>query len=152
MDYLHSDCGPPCLAAPVADLKKHIAAGDMDTVDALVTNRTFATRDKEWLHKNPESDAINVLTWVDRLDKREANGVRGHYDRMSERCHPNYLGHHQMFSKLDTSSGTTTFSETKNISAHRDVVIGAVILVLLDEHCIDRLDDDIDRLVEIQSA
>lgn len=71
---------------------------------------------------------------------------------MSERCHPNYLGHHQLFSKLDTSSGTTTFSETKDVGAHRDVVIGAMLLLLLDERCIGRLEADIDRIVEIQSG
>jgi hypothetical protein len=68
------------------DLKKHIAAGDQGAIDALATNRTFATRAKKWVDKNPESQAINVLTLVDRLDKRVANGIRGHYDRMSESC------------------------------------------------------------------
>ncbi|MFK4725387.1 hypothetical protein ABIE89_006487 [Bradyrhizobium niftali] len=132
------------------DLKQHLAAGDLAALDALLTNRTFATRQKDWIDQYPNSQAVNVLTVIDRMDKRLAKGIRGHYDRMSETCHPNYLGHHQLFGSLDTTTGLTTFSETKNLNHHRDVVIGALLLLLLDERCIERLGDDIDRIVEIQ--
>jgi hypothetical protein len=132
------------------DLRKYLAASDLAAIDALLMNVTFATRHKDWIDKDPKSQAVNVLTVIDRLDKRVAMGIRGHYDRMSETCHPNYLGHHQLFSSLDTSTGLTTFSDNKDLGRHRDVVIGALLLLLLDEHCIDRLENDIDRIVDIQ--
>ena len=58
----------------------------------------------------PETKAVNILTYIDRFDKR-AEGFRGHYDILSERCHPNALGHNFMFGKLDRSddpSGSLT--------------------------------------------
>jgi hypothetical protein len=132
------------------ELKRHVDAADIGAIDSILNNRTFATRHKEWIEQHPETEAVNILTYLDRLDKRLGMGIRKHYDSMSERCHPNYLGHHQMFSSLDTSNGTTSFSQSKDISAHHDVVLGALLLTLLDEHCIDRLGLEIDRIAKIQ--
>jgi hypothetical protein len=132
------------------DLEQHLAAEDISAIDALLTKVIFATRHKDWTEQYPPSKAVNVLTVIDRMDKRLAEGIRGHYDRMSETCHPNYLGHHQMFSSLDTNTGTTTFSDEKDLGRHRDVVIGALLLMLLDEGCINRLDSDINQLVALQ--
>jgi hypothetical protein len=134
------------------ELKKHIAASDIDALNSLLTSLTFATRNKKWIEGNPESEAINVLTLIDRTDKRTGSGVRGHYDLMSERCHPNYLGHHPLYGTLDVESGTTSVSETKNIERHRDVILGAILLLLLDEHCIDRLENEVDRVAALQNA
>jgi hypothetical protein len=108
-------------------LKKHIAARDIGALDALLNSRTYATRDKKWIEENSESEAINVLTLIDRMDRRTGSGVRRHYELMSERCHPNYLGHHQMYGTLDVETGTTIFSETKDIERHRDVILGATV-------------------------
>lgn len=117
----------------------------------FLTSRTFATRHKKWIEGNPESEAINVLTLIDRMDKRTGSGVRGHYDLMSERCHPNYLGN-QLYGTLDVETSTTSFSETKNIERHRDVILGAILLLLLDEHCIDRLENEVDPVAALQNA
>jgi hypothetical protein len=67
-------------------------------LDALAQNGIFASRDLEWLKENPDTQAINVQTYIDKFDKR-AEGFRGQYDRLSERCHPNSLGHNFMFSE-----------------------------------------------------
>jgi hypothetical protein len=56
----------------------------------LAQNGIFASRDPEWVKENPDTQAINVVTYIDQFDKR-AEGFRGHYDRLSERCHPNSL-------------------------------------------------------------
>ncbi|WOH53790.1 hypothetical protein [Bradyrhizobium sp. sBnM-33] len=133
------------------ELKKHIAASDIDALNALFDQSDIATRHKKWIEGNPESEAINVITLIDRMDKRTGSGVRGHYYLMSERCHPNYLGHHQLYGTLDV--GTTSFSETKNIERHRGCfILGAILLLLLDEHCIDGLDNEVDRVAALQNA
>ena len=132
------------------ELKKHIASRDIAALGALLDSRTFATRDKKWIEENPQFEAINVLTLIDRMDKLTDSGVRGHYDLMSERCHPNYLGHHQLYASLDVETGTTSFSETKNTEHHRDVILGATLLLLLDEHCIDRLENEVERVAALQ--
>src|SRR5262249_10573672 len=59
--------------------------------------------DAVWLEENPD-----VVTYIDKLD-RKLEGFRGQYDRLSERCHPNSLGHNLMFSKLDRSDGTVEY-------------------------------------------
>jgi hypothetical protein len=61
-------------------------------LDALAQNGIFASRDPEWIKDNPETHALSVLTYIEKFDKR-AEGFRGHYDMLSERCHPNSLGH-----------------------------------------------------------
>jgi hypothetical protein len=70
---------------------------DLGSLDALAQNGIFASRDPELTKENPELLAINVLAYIDKFDKI-AKGFRGHYDRLSERCHPNSLGHNFMFS------------------------------------------------------
>jgi hypothetical protein len=55
---------------------------------------------------------INVLTYIDRFNNR-AEGFRGHYDMLSERCHPNSLGHNFMFSKLDRTDGSVRFFDER---------------------------------------
>jgi hypothetical protein len=59
------------------ELKKHIAASDIDALNSLLTSLTFATRNKKWIEGNPESEAINVLTLIDRTDKRTGQAFAG---------------------------------------------------------------------------
>ena len=73
---------------------------------------SFASPDPRWFKENPETKAGTVLDYIDVFDKR-FKGFRGHYDRLSERCHPNWLGHNFMFSKLDTSDGTVRFYDER---------------------------------------
>jgi hypothetical protein len=58
----------------------------------------------------------------------------------------------QMYGTLDVETGTTSFSETKDIQRHRDAVLGATVLLLLDENCIDRLENEIERVAALQTA
>jgi hypothetical protein len=78
--------------AVFADLEKRTAAllakEDLGTLDALAQQGIFASRDEEWVKEFPATKATNILTFIDRFDKI-AEGFRGHYDRLSERCHPN---------------------------------------------------------------
>jgi hypothetical protein len=74
------------------DLQNLIKKEDLGGIDALITNRTISTRDLELVEAHPTTKAINVLTIIDRIEKRELPGIRPHYDSLSERCHPNSFG------------------------------------------------------------
>jgi hypothetical protein len=131
-------------------LSAHLANEDLQEMDKLLTNRIFATKDEELLDGHPEILAINVLTFIDRFEKRHGIPVRSHYDRASERCHPNSAGHHQLYSKTDYSNGTVTFSETKNLSAILDSIRAPLGLVFLFEQSMNALDPAILKTAETQ--
>ena len=127
-------------------LKSAVEEKNLAAIDQLCTNRHFSTRDEKWLEDHPETKAINVLTLIKSMDKRGSEGIRKIYDIMSEYCHPNYLGHHQMFATLDTTTGTTTDPDAKEIAQHSHSIFGAMLHILIVEHCLDRLDSEIDRV------
>jgi hypothetical protein len=87
--------------AVMAEFEKQIAVllerEDLGALDALVQRGTFASRDPEWLKEFPETKAINAITYVEKFDK-QLPGFKGHYDMLSERCHPNSTGHNFLFS------------------------------------------------------
>jgi hypothetical protein len=127
-----------------------LAAQDLKSIDELSMNRTFATRDTQWLSDYPGSKAVNVLTLIDQFDKRMMPGLRRHYDMMSERCHPNSLWHHQMFSTLDTNTGTVAYSEHKHLNASFHHVLAALILFQLTESTMEKLDEAVIEIADLQ--
>jgi hypothetical protein len=129
-----------------------LANSNLEGIDNLVMNRTFATRDVKWLQDHPSSQSINILTAIDKFDRDKLSGIRRHYDLLSERCHPNALGHHQFFSTLDTSNGTVTFSEKKYLDANFRHVFAAVILAMITENSMDRLDAAIHKTADLQHS
>jgi len=97
-------------------LVAHISKEDLRAMNALMMNRIFATKDAGLLKGRPEHLAINVLTFVDKLEKRHGIvGLRSNYDSLSERCHPNSAGHHQLFSRTDYDTGTVHSSKGQEI-------------------------------------
>jgi hypothetical protein len=86
---------------------------DLGGLDALAQGGVFASRDPELIKENPEIKAVNVLTYVQKFDKR-IEGFLSHYDRLSERCHPNAPGHNFMFAKLDRTDATIDFTDKRN--------------------------------------
>ena len=102
--------------AMFAELERKVAAflakEDIGSLDALAQQGAFASRDEEWIKEFPETKATNILIFVDKFDKR-AKGFRSHYDRLSERCQPNSLGHNFMFSALDRTEGSTRYSDER---------------------------------------
>jgi hypothetical protein len=131
-------------------LQAEISSQDLRAIDDLVTKRHFATRDKEWLTIHPETEATNILTLIDKLDKRHLPNARKVYDALSESCHPNYLGGHAMFGALDTETGTTVYSDTKIMESNRHAILGCAALMMLDETCFDRLKEHIERVAELR--
>jgi len=127
-----------------------LKAEDLGGINQLLENQTFATRDAEWLAQHPESQAINILTLIDKFDKRIFPGAREHYDSLSERCHPNSRGHFGMFASLDRSSGTVTFSDDKSAKTDRIAIMPAVMLLRLLERTMGSLDQAISTAGELQ--
>jgi hypothetical protein len=88
---------------------KYSRALDFGAVDRLAMNYLFSTRDDEILKESPELKARQILNAIDLIDKTIIPYFRSHYDRLSEFCHPNSLGHRGLFSKLDQKTGITAF-------------------------------------------
>ena len=125
---------------------------DFGGIDALITNRLFATRDDKFTSETPETKAVNAQTFIDKFDQNLLPGTRRHYDFLSERCHPNSLGHHFFFSTLDTNTGTSTYSDEKNRQVNFDHILGGAMLIGLAENSIIRLDAAILKISELHSA
>lgn len=108
-------------------------AEDIRGLDELAMNRIFSSRDEEWLAQSPQFRTVNVQTHIEKLD-RLLPGALSHYNRLSERCHPNSLGHHQMFTSTDYSNGTVAYDGRK---AMRDIpaIIAGLTLLTVAEHC-----------------
>lgn len=82
---------------------------DFAAVDTLTMNSLFGTRDEELLQEHPEHKAQQILKAIDLIDKTLIQGFRGHYDGLSEFCHPNSFGHRGLFSTIDHKTGIATF-------------------------------------------
>jgi hypothetical protein len=122
---------------------------DLGGLDSLGQHGIFAGRDPEWIKDKPELKALNVLTYIDKFD-RIATGFRGHYDRLSERCHPNFFGHNFMFAKLDREQGSITYSDESAPEMNAEMVLAGVMILPLVENMMRRLDDVITRVADLQ--
>jgi hypothetical protein len=125
------------------------AAENLGALEDIAQRGTFSSRDPEWLKDAPETKAVNVLTYIDSLDKH-APGFRGHYDMLSERCHPNSLGHNFMFSKLDRSNGSVRFFDEREPQRNGQMILAALAVFPLVESLMNRLDDLILRVSDLQ--
>ncbi|MCX7310318.1 MAG: hypothetical protein NTV56_00975 [Alphaproteobacteria bacterium] len=130
-------------------LMKRLAGEDLGAIDALIMNRSFATLDEELLKGHPEIEAERVMKFIDKLGKRYQIPIRNHYDSMSERCHPNSAGHHQMFSKTDHTTGTVTFSDLRTESMYLHFIRAPLGLLSLFEKTMNALDDAIPKIAEV---
>jgi hypothetical protein len=128
--------------------KEDLAKEDLGALDAHAQRGTFASRDEELIKEFPEIKATNILTFVDKFDK-DAEGFRGHYDRLSEHCHPNSLGHHFMFSAFDRSEGSTRYSDECEPARNAHMIIAALIPLPLVESMTTRLTDLIFKVAEL---
>jgi hypothetical protein len=130
-------------------LNEAVEAKDLDDVDSLVTNRLFATRDRELVERLPDTMAINVLTVVKKLD-RLIPGVFDHYEDTSELCHPNGRGHHQFFVTLD-SNWTVTYADpvlSERFATHILAPLG--LLAIFDDDFI-KVESMVEEVANIQS-
>lgn len=121
---------------------------DLGGLDALAQNGIFASRDEELIKENPKTAAISVLTYIDKFNKR-AEGFRGHYDMLSERCHPNSLGHNFMFSKLDRTDGTIRFCDEQEPARNGQMILAALAPLPLVETISTRLDGLFEKVSDL---
>ena len=138
--------------AVMAELESRVArllaAEDLGGLDGVAQRGIFASRDAEWTKEFPET-AVNVQTYIDKFDK-VAEGFRGHYDILSERCHPNSLGHNFMFSKLDRSSGSIVFCDEREPARNGQMLLAAVAPLPLVVSISARLDELIEKVAAFQ--
>ena len=133
------------------DLRELIEKEDVGGIDALITNRTFSTRDVELVEAYPDTKAINILTLIDKLEKQGLPGVRQHYDFLSERCHPNSFGQQHFFSSLDRETRVERYSDLNDLQKHFDFIFAGATLIQMVEVCMDRLDTAIIKVLELQN-
>lgn len=125
-----------------------LTAQDLGAMDAIAQKGVFATRDEEFLKESPDSRATSVLTYIQKFDKR-ASGFAAHYDRLSERCHPNALGHNFMFARLDRSDGTVQFMDERNADQNGHLIIAALAMLPLVEPLMSELNNLILKVADL---
>ncbi|QFY63529.1 hypothetical protein FZ934_25125 (plasmid) [Rhizobium grahamii] len=113
-------------------IQRLLLTEDIGALNEFVDNGTFATRDRELLSKSPDIEARNILTSIAVLEKT-IPGTRAHYDRLSERCHPNYMGHVALFSELNREDGSVSFKKERHPEANARAVLGAYLFLPLAE-------------------
>jgi hypothetical protein len=126
-----------------------LAAEDLDGLSALADRGIFASRDAEWVENFPDSKAVNVMTYIEKFDKR-IEGFGRHYDMLSERSHPNSAGHNFMFSMLDRSDGSVRFCDERDPEGNGQMILAAVTPLPLVESISARLDDLILKIADLQ--
>lgn len=126
-----------------------LAAENLGALDSLGQNGVFATRDEELLKEYPDTKAVNALSYVKKYDQK-APGFLGHYDQLSERCHPNSLGHNFMFSNLDRSTGSISYVDEKKPGQNAHAIIAAIFLLPLVEPIHKRMHELVMKVSDLQ--
>ncbi len=86
---------------------------------------------KNGLAEGPE--AINVLTFVKRLDKKMP-GFEAAYNSLSEYAHPNWRGVSGLYSKIDRENFTVYYGRGLRAELARNQLVNALIGGLLTFH------------------
>jgi len=79
-----------------------LGSGDhsaLSTFDEHAMKLLLGARVEEWGGQG--FTAVNVLTLIDRLDKRAVEGLRSFYDALSEHAHPNFLGMYGSYHRVE---------------------------------------------------
>ena len=134
------------------ELQKLIAEKDADAIDDLANEHLFATRDAEIVADGYGHLATNILTYIDKFDKR-LPGTREAYDFLSEWAHPNGSGHFFTFGELDKKTGKVTFHEAaprvRGIEGH---IVTCFMLIGLMEGVLNTFEEAVPILAEIDKG
>jgi len=130
-------------------IRQSLASEDLKALDMIARAGLFATRDEEIVKVQPETKAINALTYVQKFD-RIAAGFGGHYNRLSERCHPNAYGHNYMFSELDRTDATVRFTAERDPEANRKMLLAALTVLPRAEAFVSDIENSIAKVAELQ--
>lgn len=127
----------------------YLEAENLGGLDSLGQNGVFATRDEELLKEFPDLKAVNVLSYVAKYDQK-VPGFTDHYSRLSERCHPNALGHNFMFAKLDRSNGSINYSDENEPNHNARMIFAAICLLPLVEALNERMHELVIKVSDLQ--
>jgi hypothetical protein len=130
------------------DAEHFLESQNLGALSDLADHGIFASRDEEWVKLHPEMKAKSVLKFIDRFNKT-ADGFRGHYDRLSERCHPNSQGHNFFFATLDRSSGTVTYEDERNSKQNAHTIFAGLFVVQLVPNISKTIDKTIEDIAEL---
>jgi hypothetical protein len=133
-----------------AQVRRLLADQDLGALDALAQRGTFSTRDPAMLEQFPDAQAVNVLSLIDKVGMAHDGLFRKHYDSLSERCHPNALGHHFMFAKLDVSDGSVRYCDERDAAHNANMIVAALSILPLVENLSARLDILIKEVSDLQ--
>jgi hypothetical protein len=124
---------------------------DFENVNRLAMNYLFSTRDEAILNDAPELKARQVLNAIDLIDKTIIPHFRGHYDRLSEFCHPNSSGHRVLFSQLDRRTMITAFGSraAENFITPVKCALGTAVVF---KHAKNSIDEDINDFARAHHA
>jgi len=115
-------------------------ARDVDAVDDLANKELFSTRNDEMVADGVGFKATNVLTFIDKLDRR-LSGVRESYDFLSEWCHPNGSGHLATYGDINKQTGAVKFSEKNTrVGGIQGHVMVCFMMILSTERTMDTFD------------
>lgn len=135
-----------------AQLARYCEKENFAAIDDLITNYTFSTRLKDWVESEAGTKATNILNIIDRLDKAYP-GTRRHYERLSEMCHPNYLGHWVYFASLDVDADTVHLSDNASYEPGIfNVIAGGIFIICLVETSMDRIDELFPKILQLSEA
>ncbi len=133
------------------ELQKLIAEKDADAIDDLANAHLFATRDEKIVADGYGHLATNILTYIDKFDKR-LPGTREAYDFLSEWAHPNGSGHFFTL-ELDKKTGKVTFHEdaprVRGIEGH---IVTCFMLIGLMESVLNTFQEAVPILAEIDKG
>ncbi len=95
-------------------------------------------------------DPINVLTFVDRVDKK-IDGFRSEYDELSEFAHPNWCGTSLLYSKDNKEKIWTDFgNDIKNLEHVKEVGTSNLVTALeIFDHKYNRIADMMPEFIKI---
>jgi hypothetical protein len=95
-----------------------------------------------------EVAALNVLTFIDRADKKFPK-LRRIYDNLSEFAHPNFSGTGGSFSKIDRATDVVHFGRGIARGDHRRLIFPALITALsLAQYSYEAISDMIPTFVK----
>lgn len=130
-------------------IREYLEAENLAGLNGLAQHGIFSTRDEEILREFPDVEATNAVTYVKWFDKR-CPGFFSHYAILSERCHPNAMGHNFMFGELDRSGGTVRYAGERHADRNGHFIISGVMLLPMVERLMSDLDDLILKVADFQ--
>jgi hypothetical protein len=128
------------------ELKDLTEARALDAIDELANKQLFATRDSDRIAEGSGHQAVNVLTYIDRMSKKLPD-VRHAYEFISEWCHPNGSGHFFTYGEINKSTGDVQFFErAPRVIGIQGHVLTIFMMIAFVELVMDTFDECIPKI------